>query len=373
MASTDEGLRPIPAPTTAPGDPNGHHEISEPNFTATAPCHGCSPVIEISATGFFDWASTPIADHAGTSLTSAMPLPSIATITAGQSEVVISKEPTGGGFVIGGSTTVSSGQTLVVDRTTVTAGQTVIIDNTPVVIQTSGGSTEVIIGTATVPVTLYPDAASSAVSQITQPPLLAPVVLGSQTITANSLSQYLVSGQTLSPGGPAITVDGTTISLAPSATALVVNGQTTTITQPYYDAVYTSTFLPLLTLFDNNQVFTADRAGKYILAPGTTLAPGSPAVTVSGTTVSLDPMGTAVVVQGSTRSLAPQTTVVTITRGGGVEQWSGMPYSFSSGLPRGTAKLPPINAGMSLAVVGGWLEGMLLLWVIGTGWLAIWL
>jgi hypothetical protein len=255
----------------------------------------------------------------------------------------------------------------------VTAGQTVIIDNTPVVIQTSDGSTEVIIGTATVPITLFPSAASSAISHITQPPLLAPVVLGSQTLTANSLSQYLVSGQTLSPGGPAITVDGTTISLAPSATALVVNGHTTTITQPYYDTVYTSTLPPLLTLFDNNQVFTADRAGKYILAAGTTLAPGGPGVTVSGTTISLDPTGTAVIVQGSTRTLAPQTTVVTITRGGGVGQWSGMPYSFSSGLPQGTAKLPPISAGMSLPVIGGWLEGVLLLWVIGTGWLTIWL
>jgi hypothetical protein len=305
-------------------------------------------------------------------LTSAMLLPSKATITAGPSEVIISKEPTGGGFVIGGLTTVSSGQTLVLDRTTLTAGQTVVIDNTPVVIQTSGGSTEVIIGTATVPITLFPDAVS-AISHITQPPFLAPVVLGSQTVTANSLSQYLISGQTLSPGGPAITVDGTTISLTPSATALVVNGQTTTITQPYYDAVYTSTLIPLLTLFDNNQVFTADRAGKYVLAPGTTLAPGGPAVTVSGTTVSLDPTGTAVVVQGSTRSLAPQTTVVTITRGGGVGQWSGMPYSFTSGVTRGTAKLPPVSAGTSLVVVGGWLEGLLLLWAIGPGCLALWL
>lgn len=187
------------------------------------------------------------------------------------------------------------------------------------------------------------------------------------------MSQYLVLGKTLSPGGPAITVDGTTISLAPSATALVVNGQTTTITQPYYDAVYTSTLLPLLTLFDNNQVFTADRAGRYVLAPGTTLAPGGSAVTVSGTTISLDATGTAVVVQGSTRSLAPQTTVVTITRGGGVGQWSGVPYSFSSGLPRGTAKLPPVSEGTSFVIAGGWLEGMLLLWVMGTGWLAVWL
>ncbi|KAF2790218.1 hypothetical protein K505DRAFT_419981 [Melanomma pulvis-pyrius CBS 109.77] len=373
MASTDEGLRPIPAPTTGLGDPNGHHEISEPNFSATAPCRGCSPVIEISATGWYDGPTTPIAEHAETSDTS---LPSKATITAGPSEVIISKEPTGGNFVIGGSTTTdSAGHTTVVDKTTVSAGQTVIIDNTPVVIQTSGGSTEVVIGTSTVPITLQPESPDSPLSQITSPPLLAPVVLGSQTLTANSLSQYFVSGQTLVPGGLAITVDGTTISLLPSASALVVNGVTTTLTQPFYDAVYTSLLPPLLTLF-NNQVFTANRAGYYVLAPGTTLVPGGPAVTVSGSTVSLEPHGTAVIVQGTTSNLTPATTVVTVTRPGGYGglPYSGLPYSYSSGVPLSTGRLPPVSKGMSARMGGGGLlEGAVLLGMMGIGWLAIWL
>jgi hypothetical protein len=48
------------------------------------------------------------------------------------------------------------------------------------------------------------------------------LTLGTETFTANSLSQFLVAGQTLVPGGPAITVSGTPISLAPGATAAVV-------------------------------------------------------------------------------------------------------------------------------------------------------
>ncbi|KAL2045549.1 hypothetical protein N7G274_001977 [Stereocaulon virgatum] len=54
----------------------------------------------------------------------------------------------------------------------------------------------------------------------TPPSPLSPFILNSQTISANSQNQYIMDGQTLTPGG-VIVASGTTISIAPSATQLV--------------------------------------------------------------------------------------------------------------------------------------------------------
>lgn len=57
---------------------------------------------------------------------------------------------------------------------------------------------------------------------VTSPPALT---IGSQTITANSLSQYIIGAQTLTPGG-VITVSGTRIFLAQGGTDVVVGTST---------------------------------------------------------------------------------------------------------------------------------------------------
>ncbi|KAF2277684.1 uncharacterized protein EI97DRAFT_301473 [Westerdykella ornata] len=361
--STDEPLRPIPAPTTAPGDPNGHHEIPEPGFSITGPCRGCSPVIEITATGFDDVPPSPIAEHEGPSSPLGPAEPPKATITIGPSPIIVSQEPTGSNFIIDKSTTV-------------TPGQTITLDKTPVVIQTSAGRTEVIVvaptGTNTIPLT--PSNPEPFRQIITDRPLLSPITIGTRTITANPASQYVLDGQTLLPGGPALTVDGTTLSLLPSATAIVVNDVTSTLSQ-IYGAVFTTTAAPLLTL--NNEIYTANRAGYFVLAPGTTLIPGGPAVTISGTTISLVPKGTAAIIQGSTSFIEPVTTVVTLTRGGGNYVGSGNvvtsiipanpPQSTSKRGAAGTVSVP-MSAGTE-----GWLEGLLLLVMMGFGGLAAWL
>ncbi|EMC92477.1 hypothetical protein BAUCODRAFT_77756, partial [Baudoinia panamericana UAMH 10762] len=100
--------------------------------------------------------------------------------------------------------------------------------------------------------------------------------MGSQTITANSATQFVVAaGTTLTPGG-VVTVGGTTYSLASGATAVVVNGVTSTLSQA--------------------------------IAPGQTLTPGG-VVTVSGTTISLASGGSTFVINGvtSTRATSQQT------------------------------------------------------------------
>jgi hypothetical protein len=55
------------------------------------------------------------------------------------------------------------------------------------------------------------------------------LTINGQTIAPNSQGDFVIGTQTLTPGGPAITVSGTPISLAPSATAIVVGGSTTAL------------------------------------------------------------------------------------------------------------------------------------------------
>lgn len=58
------------------------------------------------------------------------------------------------------------------------------------------------------------------------PPLPLPINLTSRTITANSLSQHIMSSETLIPGGSAITVNGSPISLPAHTSAIVVGSST---------------------------------------------------------------------------------------------------------------------------------------------------
>ena len=46
-------------------------------------------------------------------------------------------------------------------------------------------------------------------------------------ITPNSQNQYIVAGQTLTPGGPAVTVSGTRVSLPPAGGTDVIVGTST--------------------------------------------------------------------------------------------------------------------------------------------------
>ena len=358
MTSTDQGLRPIPPAETQVGDPNGHHEITEPNFSATKPCRGCSPIIEMTATGWLD--SPPEEQHE-------TPTPVIRTrISAGPSNILISQAPSNGNFVIGGSVTV-------------TPGQTITVDNVPIAIQTIGSSLEVVVGTTIIPLAPNPPKSNRG-PRVTYAPSAIPPVLtvGSETLIANQQTQYVVSGQTLAPGGPAITVSGTTLSLAPSATVVVINGASSTLA-PNFGNIWT-TAAPALTF--NNHVYTANRAGYITISPGTVLKPGGEAVTISGTTLSLEHSGTAVVIQGSTSILQPVTTVVTLTRSVGAGGLGGGNAAYTSGgtwaLPTGKpaeAPAKPVSAGGALSPgftgTDGWVGGVLLLIWWGLGYLAI--
>lgn len=299
MLSTNQGLRPIPPAATQIGDPNGHHEITEPDFTATRPCRGCAPVIEITATGWVD--ATVEEQHGSTGKLDPAPLATqarpMATISAGAATIIVGEGPDGDTFVIA-------------DSYTVFPDQTVVVDNTPIQVRTSDGKTEMVLGTKVIP--LHPDRPEMTSAPVPLPGAVPPVLsIGTATIMPNPQSQYVLGVQTLVPGGEPLTISGTILSLAPSATALVINGVTSSIV-PAVGGMYTAVMPGALTL--EGQIYTANGAGDIIMGPGTTLIPGGNPVTINGTTLSLVSGGSAVAVQGKTSTLQPATTVVTLTK-----------------------------------------------------------
>lgn len=114
---------------------------------------------------------------------------------------------------------------------------------------------------------------------------------------------FVISGQTLSPGGVPVTVSGSTLSLAPSGAFLVIDGSTTTLAASAATAAAAAHVTPPpLTI--GNGIF------RPLPGPGTTyqvgtamLMPGG-SVVVAGTTISLAAGATALVINGVTTTLA---------------------------------------------------------------------
>jgi hypothetical protein len=157
---------------------------------------------------------------------------------------------------------------LVGDQTLVPGGPGLTVSGTS--ISLAPGASYVVVGSSTIP--LIQD------SPITNPPLV--VTLGTETLTANSISQFTIAGQTLVPGGPGLTVSGTSISLAPGASYIIVGSSTISLFQ---NSPITK---PPLVVTLGTETFTANSISQIIIA-GQTLVPGGPAITVSGTRISL--------------------------------------------------------------------------------------
>ncbi|KAF2648537.1 hypothetical protein K491DRAFT_612588, partial [Lophiostoma macrostomum CBS 122681] len=254
--------------------------------------------------------------------------------------------------VIGGTT-----RFVLADGQTLTAGGVLTIDGSTYSMPKDGsGSTVVVNG-----VTSTLDSSGLPV-----------ITVGSSSITASvvdgTTAFVIGDGKTLTPGG-VITVDGTTYSMPKSASGsvVVINGVTSTLGEG------PMTSAPDLTI--NGKTYSAtvrDGTTEYVIASGVTLKPGE-AVTISGTTYSLDKEGTALVINGQTSTI-PKTpkSNSAITTG----------RSSSSGTSSTTDDLQPGNfiaSGLGITnkegggamVRGGldkWIEGM----VIGiAGWIIL--
>jgi uncharacterized protein YodC (DUF2158 family) len=128
------------------------------------------------------------------------------------------------------------------------------------------------------------------------------------TANSNSASEYVFGDQTIRPGGPAITVSGTRISLDSEETAVVVGSIYRPVAivqdgreQAQQVEVQSAGKPSRLTIA--GATATLNSASEYIVADQT-LKPGGPAITLSGTRISLAPQATAVVVGSSTSILA---------------------------------------------------------------------
>lgn len=144
-------------------------------------------------------------------------------------------------------------------------------------------------------------AATPASSKI--PPLLT---IGGQTVTADSLGQYNIDGQILTPGGM-VTVSSTVISLASDETDAVVGTRTEALGLHSTGALGSGPSVatrPDLTL--GTQTLTSNSLGQYNI-DGQTLTPGG-AITISGTMISLASDENDVVVGTKTEALGPYIT-----------------------------------------------------------------
>lgn len=190
---------------------------------------------------------------------------------------------------------------IVVGSETLSPGQSATLNGLVVINPTQGQGTKIVVDGSTI-------AVNNNNPGPTSPPVLT--VGPGNTLTANPQGQFVVGTQTLTPGGPAITVDGSTLSLGPSGTIAVVNGVTQTLGNS--PAV---TNAPVLTVA--GQTISATVIGgstQFVLAPGKTLTPGG-VLTVDGTTFSLPTgvSGSTIVVNGVTSTLkATNAPVITV-------------------------------------------------------------
>ncbi|KAK0267816.1 hypothetical protein LTR35_015990 [Friedmanniomyces endolithicus] len=124
----------------------------------------------------------------------------------------------------------------------------------------------------------------------TSPPVPAFTAVSTIVVLHGTNPIPLGSGVLLTPGGPEVTLGGETLSLAPSASYLVINH---TLTQsPGYSA--TSPSDPVYTVADTT--LTAHGIAPIPLASSLLLTPGGPEITLGAETLSLAPSGSYLVI-----------------------------------------------------------------------------
>ncbi|KAH0371638.1 hypothetical protein KCU65_g1772, partial [Aureobasidium melanogenum] len=179
------------------------------------------------------------------------------------------------------------------EQTLEVGGSAIVVGETTYSLKTSGFSTLVVHNGVT---STLADGTTGIAPAIT---------IGSKTITQNSANEYVIGDQTLAPGHSGIEVEGTTYSLATSASAsfLVENGVTATLAAEGSPSIASSAEVHLTAnaLSPQVSVVTQNTASAYMVA-GQTLKTGGSAIEVEGTTYSLLP-SSAILINGVTSSL----------------------------------------------------------------------
>ena len=152
------------------------------------------------------------------------------------------------------------------------------VSGTPI----SLGAAGLVVGSSTIPL-----------------PASSVYTVGDQTFAANPTG-FVLGGTSMKPGGPPVTISGTTVSLGSSGNLVI---GTNTFALP------SSSGSPVFTV--GGQTFTANPTAINIA--GTSIIKGGPGITVSGTPISLGASG--LVIGTSTISL-PQSTNAVFKVGG---------------------------------------------------------
>ena len=195
-------------------------------------------------------------------------------------------------------------QTLVTSISVQLTGQLIIADAT----YTADSASQFIIAGQTLSrgainvsntrISLAIGGATAIVGTSTQALVPIPQVLmltfGGSLYTADASSAFTIDGQALTTGG-VITVDGTLLSLDIEGTAAIVGSSTQMLDTA------TITGSNAATIHLGAQTYTEDSAGEFIIS-GQTLAKGGE-ITVSGTPVSFEAGGTGVVIGSSTKAV----------------------------------------------------------------------
>ena len=192
----------------------------------------------------------------------------------------------------------SSGNYVVGTKTLVPGGAAITVDNTPISLFPS--ATAVLINGVATPLTSAHNPGTTSKA--------APLTFHGATYTQNPSGNYIIGTQTLVPGGPAITVDNTPLSVFPHATAILISGvasplrtSSTPIITPAPKAVSTDKNLPRLVF--KGTTYTANSEDQFIVG-GKTLSPGGAPVTIDNSCLSLFPSATAVKINGVATPLA---------------------------------------------------------------------
>lgn len=214
----------------------------------------------------------------------------------------------------------------------------------------STGSALIVLGqssTTTIPLVAPAPTDNLQATAVTIASAIVPI----QYVTGTAGGIILPDGHTLLPGS-ATEVNGVTLSLAPSATELIIGTSTAkltgggpTSTRATVAAIGSAT-MPIQ--------YVTGTAGGVIFPNGATLLPGS-ATEVNGVTVSLPPSVTELVIGSSTVQLTGGTPASISHHGAGDYIWSGIgggpaatstPAQFTGGASR-----LPVHASVALAFI----------------------
>ncbi|KAG9752763.1 hypothetical protein KCU73_g6031, partial [Aureobasidium melanogenum] len=202
---------------------------------------------------------------------------------------------TPGTVVVGSSQPTSGGDAYAIGSQTLRPGGPAIeISGTTYSVQESGG---VVVNGNTVSI-------STVVPQSLVPP--ASVVIGGVAATPVASDKYVIASQTLSRGGPAVEISGTTYSLPPSARNVIINGQAAPIS-----TMQASLGQPA-TVVMGGITAKPESSGAYYLVADQILSPGGSAIEVSGVTYSLPTSGANIVINGAT-SIMAQSNIATVS------------------------------------------------------------